>query len=62
METDEREWSRVARRGCTRSGHALGASSGDELATELWADTHWRSIEHEQAAVEWLRQGMPNAA
>jgi len=32
------------------------------LAIELWADERWRSIEPEQAAVDWLRQGMPNAA
>ena len=31
-------------------------------AQELWADTRWRSIDPEQTAVEWLRQGMPNAA
>jgi hypothetical protein len=32
------------------------------LASELWAERHWRSIEPEQAAVAWLRQGMPNGA
>ena len=62
METDKCEW--VTR--CSARLHAqwprIGREQRDELATELWADTHWRSIEPEQAAVEWLRQGMPNTA
>ena len=62
METDEREW--VTR--CSARLHAqwprIGREQRDELAQELWADAHWRGIEPEQAAAEWLRQGMPNAA
>ena len=62
METDEREW--ITR--CSARLHAqwprIGCEQRDELAQELWGDDHWRVIEPEQAAVEWLRQGMPNAA
>lgn len=62
MDTDEREW--VTR--CSARLHAqwprIGREQRDEMATELWADVRWRSIEPERAAVEWLRQGMPNAA
>lgn len=34
----------------------------DDLALDLAREARWRSLEPEQAALEWLRQGIPNAA
>ena len=60
METNEHEW--VTR--CSARLHAqwprIGREQRDELAQELWADAHWRSIEPEQAAADWLRRGIPD--
>jgi hypothetical protein len=60
MERDE--W--IAR--CSARLHAqwprLSREQRDEAAAELWADERWRLLEPEQAAVEWLRQGIPQAA
>ena len=62
METDEREW--VTR--CSARLHAqwprIDREQRDEAARELWQSTRWREFEPEQAAQEWLRQGMPGAA
>jgi len=55
------EW--VAR--CSARLHAqwprLQRAQRDEVATELLADPQWRPLEPEQAAAEWLRQGIPDA-
>lgn len=32
----------------------------DEVAAELWAVQRWQVMEPEQAAAEWLRQGIPD--
>lgn len=34
----------------------------DEVAAELRNDERWSGMEPEDAAVEWLRQGIPHAA
>jgi hypothetical protein len=34
----------------------------DDMAIDLWRDPHWRAMPPEQAAVEWLRQGVLAAA
>jgi len=55
------EW--VAR--CSARLHAqwprLRREQRDEVAAELLADPQWRPLEPEQAAVAWLRQGIPSA-
>jgi hypothetical protein len=33
----------------------------DETAAELWVNDRWRGREPEEAAVEWVRQGIPHA-
>jgi hypothetical protein len=57
-----REW--IIR--CAARLHAqwpcIGREQRNELASEPCAEGHWQSIEPEQAAIEWLRQGMPNVA
>lgn len=62
MDTDEREW--VTR--CSARLHAqwprIDREQRDEAARDLWRAAHWRAMEPERAALEWLRQGMPNAA
>ena len=62
METDEREW--VMR--CSARLHAkwprVGREQRDELAAELSNDPQWRHREPEQAAAEWLKQGLPESA
>jgi len=59
---DQNEW--IAR--CSARLHAqwprLDRQQRDEVAAELWDDTRWRDLEPEQAAVDWLRQGIPHAA
>lgn len=59
---DEQEW--VVR--CSARLHAqwprVDRKQRDEAAEELWRDDRWRHLDPEQAAVEWLRQGIPNAA
>ncbi|MBA3599277.1 MAG: hypothetical protein H0W40_18160 [Methylibium sp.] len=30
-----------------------------EVAAELWAQERWRTLEPEEAATAWLRQGIP---
>ena len=59
---DSKEW--IAR--CSARLHAqwptLDRETRDEVAGELWAQERWRALEPEQAAVEWLRQGIPHAA
>ena len=60
MKADEREWvTRCAAR-LLAQWPRNGREQRDELATELWADARRRSIEPEQTAGDWLRQGMPN--
>lgn len=58
---DEHEW--VAR--CSARLHAqwprLGRQQRDEAAEELARTDRWRCKEPEVAALEWLRQGIPNA-
>lgn len=60
MEVDDREW--VAR--CSARLHAqwprVGREQRDELARDLWTDDHWRTIEPEQAAADWLKRGIPD--
>ena len=34
----------------------------DEAPRELWEQEKWRNQEPEDAALDWLRQGIPNAA
>jgi hypothetical protein len=59
---DELEW--VAR--CSARLRAqwprLARPDRDEAAQELWRDERWRVQEPEQAAAEWLRQGIPDVA
>jgi len=59
---DEYEW--VVR--CSARLHAqwprLCRDERDDTARQLWRDERWRNQDPEQAAVEWLRQGIPNAA
>jgi hypothetical protein len=58
---DEQEW--VAR--CSARLHAqwprLQRQQRDEAAKELWLKEDLRSHEPEDAAVKWLRQGIPDA-
>lgn len=53
------EW--VAR--CSARLHAqwprLHRDQRDEVAYELLRDSRWQHLEPEQAAVDWLRQGIP---
>lgn len=62
VSTDEKEW--LTR--CSARLHAqwprIGREQRDELARELWESARWREMEPEQAAHEWLRQGIPDAA
>jgi hypothetical protein len=57
---DRHEW--LAR--CSARLHAqwprLQGEQRDEVATNIQSDSRWRELEPERAAVEWLRQGMPN--
>jgi hypothetical protein len=59
---DENEW-KVR---CSARLHAqwprLGREQRDEVAGDLWSDPRWRAMEPEQAAAEWLSQGIPSAA
>jgi hypothetical protein len=59
---DELEW--VAR--CSARLHAqwprIGRPDRDEVARQLFDDERWRAKEPEEAALEWVRQGSPNAA
>jgi hypothetical protein len=59
METNE--W--VAR--CSARLHArwpsLAREQRDEVAGELCRQDQWRRLEPENAAIEWLRQGLPDA-
>lgn len=59
---DEHEW--IIR--CSARLHAQWARIArelrDEVAGELWAEERWRSREPEQAAVDWLAQGIPRGA
>ena len=56
---NETEW--VAR--CSARLHAqsprLHRDQRDEVASELLHDSRWQHLEPEQAAVDWLRQGIP---
>jgi hypothetical protein len=58
---DQTEW--VAR--CSARLHAqwprLLREQRDEAARELWVQERWRVCEPEEAACEWLRQGIPDA-
>lgn len=58
---NEQEW--VAR--CSARLHAqwprLEREQRDEAARELWLKEELRSQEPEDAAVKWLRQGIPGA-
>jgi len=51
---------------CSARLHAqwprLPREQRDEVAASLWQEERWRCLEPEQAAVQWLRQGIPNAA
>lgn len=53
------EW--VAR--CSARLHAqwprLLREQRDEVATELWASERWKPLEPENAAAQWLQQGIP---
>ena len=62
METSEREWVTRFSARLHAQWPRIGREQRDELATELWAVAHLRNMEPEKEAVEWLRQGMPNAA
>jgi hypothetical protein len=57
---DRQEW--VAR--CSARLHAqwprLQREQRDEVATEIQNDSRWQQLEPERAAVEWLRQGIPD--
>jgi hypothetical protein len=59
---DDKEW--IAR--CSARLHAqwprLDRRQRDEAASELAREEHWRHMEPEQAAADWLRQGIPHAA
>jgi len=59
---DEHEW--VVR--CSARLHAqwprLDRKQRDEAAAELARTERWRCKEPEDAALEWLRQGIPNAS
>ena len=59
---EENEWK--AR--CSARLHArwprLEREQRDEVASELWNDPRWRTMEPERAAAEWLSQGIPSAA
>jgi len=59
---ERNEW--IAR--CSARLHAqwprLAREQRDEAAAELWGNERWRQLEPERAAVEWLRQGIPQAA
>ena len=59
---DTNEW--IAR--CSARLHAqwprLHKAMRDEVATDLWSDDRWKTMEPETAVVEWLRQGIPSAA
>jgi hypothetical protein len=56
---DANEW--VAR--CSARLHAqwprLQREQRDEVAAEIRRDSRWQQLEPEQAAVQWLRQGIP---
>lgn len=58
-EMNASEW--VAR--CSARLHAqwprLHRDQRDEVASELLHDSRWQHLEPEQAAVDWLRQGIP---
>ena len=58
---DTNEW--VAR--CSARLHAqwprVPREQRDEVATEILRDRRWQQAEPERAAVEWLRQGIPEA-
>ncbi len=57
---DANEW--VAR--CSARLHAqwprLQREQRDEVAAEIHCDRHWQQLEPEQAAAQWLRQGIPS--
>lgn len=57
---DTSEW--IAR--CSAHLHAqwprLDREQRDEVASDLWNDPRWKAMEPETAAVEWLRQGIPD--
>jgi hypothetical protein len=59
---DEHEW--VAR--CSARLHAqwprLARADRDDAAKQLWCDERSRKQDPEQAAAEWLRLGIPDAA
>lgn len=38
----------------------VSATDTDDAALDLWAQEKWRALPPEQAAVEWLRQGIPS--
>ena len=39
----------------------VGASDLEHLAEALGTEPRWRSMEPGEAAIEWLRQGIPTA-
>ena len=54
------EW--IAR--CSARLHAqwprLLREQRDEVAKELWASERWKPLEPENAAAQWLQQGIPS--
>jgi hypothetical protein len=50
---------------CSARLHAqwprLAREQRDEVAAELWAQPRWQGMEPENAVVEWLRLGIPDA-
>jgi len=50
---------------CSARLHAqwprLRREQRDEVAAELLADRRWQPLEPEQAAAEWLSQGIPSS-
>lgn len=40
----------------------VGQNDLEHLADALWRDPRWQGMEPTQAAIEWLRQGIPERA
>ncbi|HSV81734.1 MAG TPA: hypothetical protein VLK85_21275 [Ramlibacter sp.] len=59
---DEFEW--IIR--CSARLHAqwprIAREMRDEAARELWEQDRWRCCEPEDAAVEWIAQGIPDGS
>ena len=56
---DNTEW--IARGSARLHGQWLSLSreQRDEVASDLWIDLRWQTIEPETAVLQWLRQGIP---